>query len=207
MDAPAKTGLAFESTGLHPPVAAEEQEAETASSGQTHITVGAYDGRRNALLSTSAVTMHDHAQDQIDRLADAVNRLAAAIEERVLGDSAPVTQAEVRELFATQAEKIDLILAEVRPLGQNAIIERIRARGWANLNEASVYLGRSDTFLRRYLDQPGDGNPDPAKLNGQKGPKDWTFTVTELDRFNRNVLRASSPTSDLEGQEIRSSSR
>ena len=137
------------------------------------------------------------------RLAASVNRLAAAIEERVLGDSAPVTQAEVRELFATQAEKIDHIFAVVSPLGQNAIVERIRARGWANLKEASVYLGRSDTFLRRHLHDPGDSDPDPTKLNGKKGLKDWTFSVTELDRFDKNILRASVPTVDSGGVEIR----
>ncbi len=93
----------------------------------------------------------------------------------------------------------------IRLLAHNAVIDKILIRGWANLKEASLYLGRSDTFLRRYLDQPGDGNPDPAKLNGKKGQKDWTFAVTELDRFNKDVLRASVPTVDSGGVEIRNS--
>ena len=158
----------------------------------------------------------------MDQLTAAINRLAAALETldshdnqlldrpnssctRLHDDPMCLISVEMEKLFATQAEKINLILAEVRPLGQNAIIERIRARGWANLSEASVYLGRSDTYLRRYLDQPGDGNPDPAKLNGEKGQKDWTFAVTELDRFNKDFLRASVPMVGSDGVEIRKS--
>ena len=167
-------------------------------------------------------TMCDPSQHQSGRLIDAINRLAAAVETldgrdnqlldrpnssctRLHDDPMCLISAEMEKFFAAHAEKINLILAEVRPLGQNAIIERIRARGWANLSEASVYLGRSDTFLRRYLDQPGDGDPDPAKLNGQKGQKDWTFTVAELDRFSKDFLRTSVPTVDSDGVEIRKS--
>ncbi len=156
----------------------------------------------------------------MDQLTAAINRLAAALETldshdnqlldrpnssctRLHDDPMCLISVEMEKLFATQAEKINLILAEVRPLGQNAIIERIRARGWANLSEASVYLGRSDTFLRRHLHDSGDGDPDPTKLNGIKGLKDWTFAVTELDRFNKDFLRASVPTVDSDGVEIR----
>ena len=159
---------------------------------------------------------------QIKCLVDAINRLAAAVEtldgrenQLLDGPNSPCTRqhddplllttADMEKLFAVQAEKIDLISDEIRPLGQNAVTERIRASGWANLNEASVYLGRSDTFLRRYLDQPGDGNPDPAKLNGEKGQKDWTFSVAELDRFSKDFLRTSVPMVGSDGVEIRNS--
>jgi len=122
-------------------------------------------------------------------------------------DPMPVTAAHVRQLLAEQAEKIDLICEQIRPLGQNAVIELVRKQRRANQKAAAVYLERSDTFLRPFFHDPGDDAPDPNKLNGRKGAKEWSITVAELDRFDREVLRVSALTSDSGGVEIRSPSR
>lgn len=117
--------------------------------------------------------MDDTAQERINRLTDSITRLATAVECLAV------------------------------PFEQNAVIDRVLTRGWSNLREASIYVGRSDTYLRRHLHDPGEGPPDPTRLNGTRGRKDWTFTVRELDRFNQQVLRAMVPTADADGVEIR----
>jgi len=132
--------------------------------------------------------------DSVDlpRLASAIEGLSAAIE----GANVIHKEASAGLLGCMEG---------IRLLAHNAVIDKILIRGWANLKEASLYLGRSDTFLRRYLDQPGDGDADPTKLNGEKGQKDWTFTVAELDRFNKDFLRTSVPIVGSDGVEIRNS--
>ena len=132
--------------------------------------------------------------DSVDlpRLASAIEGLSAAIE----GANVIHKEASTGLLGCVEG---------IRLLADNAVIDKILIRGWANLKEASLYLGRSDTFLRHHLNDPGGGNPDPAKLNGKKGQKDWTFTVAELDRFSKDFLRTSVPTVDSDGVEIRKS--